>query len=62
MGFTRLPKEFQARKDLKPWSVLVTSSLFRPDLVMSLLWRSDYEKPMRTGHKQGEMRLNCFHL
>jgi hypothetical protein len=20
----------------------------------------DYEKPMRTGHKQGEMQLTCF--
>jgi hypothetical protein len=25
-----------------------------------LLWRMDYEKPMRTGYKQGEMRLTCF--
>jgi hypothetical protein len=24
------------------------------------LWRADYEKPMRTGHKQGEMQLSCF--
>jgi hypothetical protein len=24
------------------------------------LWRVDYEKPVRTGHKQGEMQLNCF--
>jgi hypothetical protein len=22
----------------------------------------DYEKPMRTGHKQGKMQLNCFYL
>jgi hypothetical protein len=26
------------------------------------VWRVDYEKPMRTGHKQGEMQLNCFYL
>jgi hypothetical protein len=26
------------------------------------LWRADYEKPMRTGHKQGEIQLNCFFL
>jgi hypothetical protein len=26
------------------------------------LWRADCEKPMRTGHKQGEMQLNCFYL
>jgi hypothetical protein len=24
------------------------------------IWRVDYEKPMRTGHKEGEMQLNCF--
>jgi hypothetical protein len=24
------------------------------------VWRVDYGKPMRTGHKQGEMRLTCF--
>jgi hypothetical protein len=26
------------------------------------VWRVDYEKPMRTGCKQDEMRLNCFYL
>jgi hypothetical protein len=24
------------------------------------LWRAGYEKPMRTGQKQGKMQLNCF--
>jgi hypothetical protein len=24
------------------------------------LWITDYEKPMRTGHKQGEMQLSCI--
>jgi hypothetical protein len=24
------------------------------------LWRMDYKKPMRTGHKQGKMQLTCF--
>jgi hypothetical protein len=24
------------------------------------LWRADSEKPMRTGHKKGEMQLSCF--
>jgi hypothetical protein len=24
------------------------------------MWRVDYEKPMRTGHRQGEMQLSCF--
>jgi hypothetical protein len=28
--------------------------------LMCSLWREDYEKPVRTGHKQGEMQLNCF--
>jgi hypothetical protein len=26
------------------------------------VWRVDFEKPVRTGHKQGEMKLNCFSL
>jgi hypothetical protein len=26
------------------------------------VWRVDYEKPMRTGCKQGEMNFNCFYL
>jgi hypothetical protein len=26
------------------------------------VWRVDYEKPVRTGNKQGEMQLNCFFL
>jgi hypothetical protein len=29
-------------------------------IVGATLWRVDYEKPMRTGHKQGEMQLNSF--
>jgi hypothetical protein len=24
------------------------------------VWRADYGKPMRTGHKQGEMQITCF--
>jgi hypothetical protein len=24
------------------------------------VWRVDYKKPMRTGHKQGKMQLSCF--
>jgi hypothetical protein len=24
------------------------------------MWRVDYEKPMRTGHKQVELELSCF--
>jgi hypothetical protein len=24
------------------------------------VWRADYGKPMRIGHKQGKMRLTCF--
>jgi hypothetical protein len=27
-----------------------------------LLWTVDYEKPMRTGHKEGKMQLNSFFL
>jgi hypothetical protein len=31
-------------------------------LDVGMLWRVDYEKPMRTGHKQGEMQLFSLRL
>jgi hypothetical protein len=29
-------------------------------MLCGIMWRADYEKPMRTGHKQGETQLSCF--
>jgi hypothetical protein len=28
--------------------------------ISGLLWEEDYEKPMKTGQKQGEIQLCCF--
>jgi hypothetical protein len=41
---------------------LDSDHILRNGVHISYLWRADCEKPMSTGHKQGEMQLDCFFL
>jgi hypothetical protein len=43
------------------WQML-NYSITQMCFMESPVWRADYEMPMRTGHKKGEMQLNCFYL
>jgi hypothetical protein len=38
----------------------LTECLEEDRIFLVPVWGANYEKPMKTGYKQGEMRLTCF--